>query len=157
MRKLIILLLMVSFTAMFIKAEEKDEPDYKCVFESIKDPKAKALFDALKKEDINKIKELFASGVDVNTVDNCKQTPLMKAATKPGNKELFDFILKSGGNVKAKDNFGSSALYLSACKDNVYAMEALIKAGADINEKNNGGNTQYMEHLFGAKKMHVNI
>ena len=55
--------------------------------------------------------------------------------------ELVRALIKAGANVKAKNQFGTSALTEAAIIGSAPIINALIKAGADPNTKNPEGET----------------
>lgn len=50
---------------------------------------------------------------------------------------MIELLLNKTVDVNAKDNFGRTALDFAAGAGHVHIMEALIKAGANVNLQNN--------------------
>jgi ankyrin repeat protein len=98
---------------------------------------------------IELVRLLLAKGADVNTADQSGFTPLMAAANNGDrNAELVKLLLQHSAvvNVKTGDTaeivkngpiaLGRlTALQLAAGQANYEAVEALVKAGADVNVK----------------------
>ncbi|MBD5428931.1 MAG: ankyrin repeat domain-containing protein [Treponema sp.] len=51
------------------------------------------------------------AGIDVNSVGNDNQTPLISACSQSGNVEMVKLLLEKGANVSSVDSEGRSALY----------------------------------------------
>lgn len=98
---------------------------------------------------IELVRLLLTKGAKVNTADEGGFTPLMAAATNGDrNAELVKLLLEHGAavNVKTGDTAEMvkngpialghlTALQMAAVQANYNAVEALVKAGADVNAK----------------------
>jgi ankyrin repeat protein len=98
---------------------------------------------------IELVRLLLAKGADVNTADQGGFTPLMAAANNGDrNAELVKLLLEHGAavNVKTGDSVEMvkngpialgrlTALQFAAVQANYDAVQALVKAGADVNAK----------------------
>ena len=104
---------------------------------------------------------MINSGADVNAKDNYDLTPLHWTAIW-GNAEVIPVLVKARANVNATDESGETPLHSIAGKDLIpikddyedwssvrstallrknEVISALLKAGADVNAKNNHGET----------------
>ena len=110
------------------------------------------------------------AGANVNAKDDSGWTALMIAAANNQNPEVITALLKAGANINAKDKHGWTALdyardnnntaaikclepitamkdeeFLELCKTGTaQQVEEAIKAGANLNAKDNNGNTALM-------------
>ncbi|MDE7291965.1 MAG: ankyrin repeat domain-containing protein [Treponemataceae bacterium] len=77
--------------------------------------RTKLLFSAVKSNNLEQAKVCIELGADVNakSKDDNGETALM-IATNKGNKDMVDLLIKSGVNVNATDNIGSTALMYAA-------------------------------------------
>lgn len=92
--------------------------------------------------DVNQVKELIASGADVNARDRDGETPLIKAAWM--NKSLWvnTALIEAGADVNAVGaaSFHSYTPLTAAIRyNNIEVMTAIMNAGADLNICNNFG------------------
>lgn len=65
---------------------------------------------------------------------------IFEAAVLGKLKELKKLI-KDGADVNAKDNYGWTAMMMSAWNGHTECVAALISAGTDVNANDNYGNT----------------
>ncbi len=77
--------------------------------------------------------------------ENNSSTPLMHAACS-GNIKIVSYLLEKGVNVHKKDDYGNTALLMTACPDpdgesKFNILKLLLKSGANVNDKDNYGNT----------------
>ena len=92
------------------------------------------------------MRALIAEGADVNAVTDFGLTPLMIAVINRNN-ESVRALINAGADPNARiltgkfDDDNSTALHMAARFDNLEAMGSLITAGADLNLKDNLGNT----------------
>ena len=98
------------------------------------------LEEAIKKGDINKVRELIEKDSDiVNGIINypCDYyscNPL-HIAIKVNNKEIAELLIKYGADVNGKNNSYQSLLHLAAQYNRKEIAELLIKNGADVNAR----------------------
>ena len=112
---------------------------------------------AIKKGDIEKLKQLLASGTNPNEKRRQK-TPLMVAAHS-ANVEAVTLLLEKGAELEAKDSRGNTALMLAAGgwgykgKDKkekcLEVVKTLLERGADPNACGKRGQTA-MRYALGA-------
>ena len=91
------------------------------------------IFEAVKKGDIQKVKEAIKHGADVNAKDN-RGWPLWVYAK---NKEVLDLLVKNGAKIPGFDvkkyNKGYTPLHLAAENGSKEVVKLLIKYGANVN------------------------
>lgn len=86
--------------------------------------------------------KLIECGADVNAINKFGQTPLSKLCDTASDRNKFNdmdlvkVLLKAGADI----NLGN-ALYEAADRDNTELVNFLISKGADVNQKDNKGNT----------------
>lgn len=92
--------------------------------------------------DIEIIRLLIKSGVQVNSTDNQKWTPL-HYATNAQNLEAVKSLLENNAEIEAKDIFGNTPLWRCVMNNNSNPeiIQLLLKKGASPNNKNNSGNS----------------
>ncbi|MDD3895287.1 MAG: ankyrin repeat domain-containing protein [Syntrophomonadaceae bacterium] len=100
----------------------------------------KKLFDTVKNNDIDEVKEVLSLGADVNTSDSSDWTVLMEACWW-GYPDIVRLLIEHGAKTDLKDRNGYTALMKAAWDGNTDIAELLIEAGADINIKDNNGQT----------------
>jgi len=91
--------------------------------------------------DTEKVKQLIASGADINAVEpGSGSTPLVTAAMFD-RIEIAKMLLKAGASIDAKNYDGSTALHTAAffCRPDM--VKLLLENGADKNIRNGSGAT----------------
>ncbi|KAL8128660.1 hypothetical protein V2J09_017815 [Rumex salicifolius] len=79
--------------------------------------------------DLQGIREILASGIDVNYRDADNRTPLHVAACQ-GYKEVVELLIENGAEVEAKDRWGSTPLADAIYYKNNVVIKFLEKHGA---------------------------
>ena len=78
--------------------------------------------------------------VDVDVLDNDKNTILHKACQKPGNEEMVYYLTQKYPHMKHQQTLsGESPLHKAASAGSIQIIEHLISEGLDINQCNNKG------------------
>lgn len=88
------------------------------------------------------MKALIAAAADLTDIDERYQgwTPLMEVSCRD-YFELIPFLVKRGANINATTKLGNTALHLTT---GFHSIHALMKYGADLEFKNNNGQTPLM-------------
>lgn len=84
------------------------------------------------KLDLNFLKSLIDSGVDINTKDEHGQT-MLHACVRDWHSDVILFAMNNNACVNAQDDFGRSPLHLAAALNAVDATKVLLRHGADPN------------------------
>ena len=90
--------------------------------------------------DTEKVRAIISSGVDVNSQDYEKSTPL-HIATAEGHLQTGQALVMTGASVDVKDYNGYTPLYLAARADNLRIVQMLASHGADTDAKDANGFT----------------
>ncbi|MGA1840052.1 MAG: ankyrin repeat domain-containing protein [bacterium] len=103
------------------------------------------LFAAASKNQVNLLKKLAKTGLDINHGNSYSETPIMIAA-KNGCLESLKFLIDLGARIDAV-NIEDETVLFYACMNssNCEVLEYLLLKGADINHKNRLGRTCLME------------
>ena len=91
------------------------------------------------------VQALLAAGVDVKTVDALGWSALMKAIYNSeldqGFPDVVQVLIDAGADLETTIVFGTRPLMLAAGYGEAAVVEVLIKAGAEVKAKNEGGRT----------------
>ncbi len=98
---------------------------------------------AAQKRDVSKLKELLDSGADPNIRGTTEWTPLLSAVVV-GNLEAIKVLLAAGGDVNAKNVYGSIPLHHSTYD----VALLLLESGADVNAVSKKGWTPLHSAAF---------
>ncbi|MCR5085422.1 MAG: ankyrin repeat domain-containing protein, partial [Succinivibrionaceae bacterium] len=82
------------------------------------------------------VSALLAAGADPNAVDKNQRTALMFAISEPDEpaEAIVEAITKAGAKVDAEDKDGATALVYAIGARSIPIVEALLKAGADMDK-----------------------
>jgi ankyrin repeat protein len=107
---------------------------------------------------LKEVQALIKAGADVNAKDKDGVTPLMLAAQNSRDPQIVRALIRAGADVNAKDEIqvdegdrddcGMTPLMLAAGANTAEVVNILIRAGADVRDTNNEGNTPLWFSLF---------
>lgn len=139
MNKLIVgvLLFLVVIAGLYALKVRKEyavntETDIQKIRDNFSDPKVKDLAEAIFSGDEQKIKELAATGVDLDTVGKFEYTPL-RLAIKAENPEVLKLLLSLGTNPNFRAPEGTIAAHWAAANNDSTYLQILLDAGLDPN------------------------
>lgn len=128
-------------------SEEENSQKWRVSFYGMGDPceatlHSNALFCAAYKGDIAKVKELLASGTDVNTTNSHGYTALI-FAVKAEQTKMVKLLIKAGADANIINDSveDTTALTIAIKKNNLKIMKLLLEAGANANVADEGGQT----------------
>lgn len=102
------------------------------------------LFEAVKINDLVKVRELIDKGANVNFKDKYGYS-ILHLAVNNGNFEIVSFLIEKGADVKAKVSGhiykGWTPLHFTAIYDKIKIAKLLLKKGVDVNAKDDKGIT----------------
>lgn len=94
-------------------------------------------FEAIAKNDIEKVKNLIKNWINVNAVGYSNRTVLIDAAWK-GHLEIVKYLVDKGADINVKDNEGYTALIRALIFEKLNVVEYFIENCAiDIDAKYN--------------------
>lgn len=98
---------------------------------------------------LEKVRELIESGVDVNIRQEMSgSSPLMVACALEGTDDIVSYLLENGAQVKVKDKKGYTPL-MWASENSLAAVNMLIEAGARADAVAEDGMTPLIRSVFG--------
>jgi hypothetical protein len=103
-----------------------------------------ALVNAAFLNDLPKVKELIAAGMDVNVVDSEVDATALMEAVGNGNQEMVKVLLSAGADVNARNKNGRTAMLTIGEDTTAEIVWTLVAAGAKVNRKDDDGNTPLM-------------
>lgn len=94
------------------------------------------------------VKTLIELGADVKATDPLGWTALMKAlhnhGLNRGFPEIVSILIAAGAVIETQIGYGTRPLMLAAGYGEAGVVDVLLKAGADVRAKNEGGRTALM-------------
>ena len=101
------------------------------------------LFQASRNGNVAEVRRLAALGADVNVDGGAGWRPLHHAALY-GQVEAMSVLVEMGADVHAMTHRGDTALHLAR---NTETVTWLLEAGAELNHRNNGGETPLIQAI----------
>lgn len=100
----------------------------------------KRLFEAVRTKNIEELKRLV-KGADIDSRDERDNTLLIMAARGENNREILEFLIEKGADLKAVNYRGRNALHVAARAGRLQNARVLIEHGADKNICDSDGMT----------------
>ena len=99
------------------------------------------LLSSIRWDRIEVTKLLIEKGANINPTTELGSTPLIISSVE-GNPELARLFLENGADISLKDdNYQRTALHFAALYGQFEIVDALVKKGADVDEKDGAGKT----------------
>ena len=112
----------------FDKAEKMTEKNPR-VIENLGQHGQTALFQAIRKYDLDAFEWLLAKGADVNAQDRWERTPL-HIAVMEGRADIVERLIREGAEVNTKNYKGRTPLYFARMYNRGEIVGILQQAGA---------------------------
>ena len=90
--------------------------------------------------DLTKMRQLEASGANLDFRDNHGNSALKQAAYK-GHEEVVHYLLENRVNIDGRDNSGCTPLYSASLAGRTGVVHALVKEGASVDSREEQGRT----------------
>lgn len=101
----------------------------------------------------NVARYLLSQNVNVDTVNNNKNTPLA-LASKSGHISTVQLLLSKGANPNSKNEFGNSPLFFAAINGHSQVVKTLLMNNSKVNITNSEGNVPL---IFASDKGHLSV
>jgi len=98
------------------------------------------LFDAVRANDLTQVRQLLASGAQIDAADANGNTALMVAAAH-GYTDIARLLVDRGADVDARGYIGNTALIFAAQEGNAEIVQLLVDRGADPDARNQYGSS----------------
>jgi ankyrin repeat protein len=103
----------------------------------------------IRENKVDDIQEAIAKGADINMQDAEGNTPLILALGEEEVKdETIECLLNYNPDVTITNYGGDTSLHLAVIRNNIKLIKALIEKGANINVKDDTGNTPLLSALW---------
>lgn len=87
--------------------------------------------------DVDTVRQLLRSGVDIDSLDRHGQSAVMLAAHR-GHREVVEALIDAGADLNVTAKYGLSALMLAVVGGHLSIARLLARAGADLSLKGRG-------------------
>ncbi len=92
---------------------------------------------AIRRGDVDMVRELLDRGQDINAHDRHGQTALM-LSSHAGDREVVELLIDYRANLNVTAKFGLSALMLAVIAGHTEIARLLARAGADLSMRGTG-------------------
>ena len=96
---------------------------------------------AVRRGDIDAVKELLAKDADTNTEDGQFGVSPLSWAALLGQTEIAELLIRNGADVNGRNRDGGTALHGAAFLGHADTVQLLVRKGADVNATNDKGET----------------
>lgn len=109
------------------------------IFNPTSVPENMTIFEAASNGTPKQIKALVHNGADINSIDENGCSVLMSAIRVPDNADNILTIIELGADVNQPYKIYWPIIFAANSQSDVRVLEALVKNGADVNQKMQGG------------------
>lgn len=113
----------------------------------------KSIYEAIDKNDVEQLKKLIASTVDLDVKNKNGETPLLYAIYA-NNMEIAMLLIQAGANVNAQDKMLNSPFLYAGAEGKLALVKAALAHGADFTVFNRYGGTALIP---AAEKGHLDV
>ena len=110
---------------------------------SVAEPSEQGLFHYVVSGNLDKVQFYLEQGLDVNSRDVNRNTPLM-VAIHFNHRHIVEHLLEAGANVKVSNNNGFTPLMWAVAREDFSLVESLLQQNARKNIQANNGETPLM-------------
>ena len=108
------------------------------------------LIQAIEQGETGKVRRLIDAGVNPNARGESGDPAVHIAiAQTEANRGLVEFLLASGAKIDAENNYQQTPLHYACAHGQLSIVNTLIKHGADVNYKDDGGETPLFDSIDG--------
>ena len=101
---------------------------------------SRKLFTAIDAGNLKDVKTALKDGADLRVTDDAGRTPLMRAVIVK-NEQIAKTLLDAGSDPNVKDDYQESPFLRASANGSTNALQAFIKAGANVHQVNRMGGT----------------
>ncbi len=114
---------------------------------------AQEIFDAVKNNDLSKVKTLVEKDVSIINLKDKSGNTLLHEAAYGGSLTIVEFLIFKGADINSGNTVLDTPLHLAISNGRDDVAILLIEKGADLNKQNNRGTTPLHETAYSNNKM----
>jgi hypothetical protein len=105
----------------------------------------KELFNAVRQNNLNRVRELIENGANIEGSDDINGTTHLMGAVKLDRPDMVRLLVELGANIERRNNIGYTALDFAVFSNNAEMVRLLVELGANIQTRDYSGfNTALM-------------
>jgi uncharacterized protein len=108
------------------------------------------IFEAIAKNDANKLAKIISEEAAVDVVDGDDRTPLMHASID-GRDQIVPLLINANCSLNSKDKAGYTALHFAAQNFHLNIAKILLESGVSVDPQDMHGNTPLWRATFNSK------
>ncbi|XP_008836722.1 2-5A-dependent ribonuclease isoform X2 [Nannospalax galili] len=103
------------------------------------------LIEAVKRQNIDEIHKLLATGADVNVSEDIGGWTPLHNAVQCGRVDIVELLLRHGADPHQRKKNGATPFIIAGIQGDVKLLEIFLSKGADVNDCDSYGFTAFME------------